>query len=219
MPAADLAMHRKVPIRLIWMMRSKASSGKCRISPLSRSRPAVLYALPVPAQLTRMRSCPINARDRTKPASTEQRDLDPVSREPLRRRRAQAGGAAGDDCGDRSVELHRDHSFRSSRNRREGGILSRPASIQPSLRSTEKPPNCSNKGRRPPRAMPVTLRINARTAPNKIAYAGSVRRGGSSPTRCGSSPRPNTGRGAGACTACRWEAAAIPLRSRSSAGI
>ena len=32
MPAADLAMHRKVPIRLIWMMRSKALSRKCRIS-------------------------------------------------------------------------------------------------------------------------------------------------------------------------------------------
>ena len=59
MPAADLAMQRKVPTRLIWMIRSKASSGKCLISPVSLSRLAVLIALPVPAQLTRMRSWPM----------------------------------------------------------------------------------------------------------------------------------------------------------------
>ena len=45
MPAADLAMQRKVPTRLIWMMRSKASSGKCLISPVSLSRLAVLIGV------------------------------------------------------------------------------------------------------------------------------------------------------------------------------
>ena len=70
MPAADLAMQRKVPTRLIWMMRSKLTSGKWRISPVALSRLAVLTALPVPAQLTRMRSCPCAARALAKPAST-----------------------------------------------------------------------------------------------------------------------------------------------------
>jgi hypothetical protein len=70
MPAADLAMQRKVPTRLIWMMRSKASSGKCLISPSALSRLAVLTALPVPAQLIRMRSWPMAARALAKPAST-----------------------------------------------------------------------------------------------------------------------------------------------------
>ncbi len=70
MPAADLAMQRKVPTRLIWMMRSKLATGRCRISPVALSRLAVLTALPVPAQLTRMRSCPWAARAWAKPAST-----------------------------------------------------------------------------------------------------------------------------------------------------
>ncbi len=59
MPAADLAMQRKVPTRLIWMMRSKSASGKCLISPVALSRLAVLIALPVPAQLTSTRSWPM----------------------------------------------------------------------------------------------------------------------------------------------------------------
>src|SRR3546814_3689581 len=42
MPAADLAMQRNVPTRLIWMILSNASSGKCLISPLSLERDAVL---------------------------------------------------------------------------------------------------------------------------------------------------------------------------------
>ncbi|MNN52666.1 hypothetical protein D3C81_1673780 [compost metagenome] len=71
MPAAERAMQRKVPIRLIWMMRSKASDGKCLIwSGASLERDAVLMALPVPAQLTRMRSWPMAARALAKPAST-----------------------------------------------------------------------------------------------------------------------------------------------------
>jgi hypothetical protein len=40
----------------------KAVSGKCLISPVALSRLAVLTALPVPAQLTRMRSWPMAAR-------------------------------------------------------------------------------------------------------------------------------------------------------------
>ena len=56
MPFADLAMQRKVPTRLIWMIRLKASRGKCLVSPVCLSRLAVLAALPVPAQFTRMRS-------------------------------------------------------------------------------------------------------------------------------------------------------------------
>ena len=59
MPAAVLAMQRKVPTRLIWMMRSKFERGKALISPVFLSRLAVLMALPVPAQLTRMRSWPM----------------------------------------------------------------------------------------------------------------------------------------------------------------
>ena len=70
MPAADLAMQRKVPTRLIWISQLKASSGKCLIEPSSLLRLAVLIALPVPAQFTRMRSCPIAARALAKPAST-----------------------------------------------------------------------------------------------------------------------------------------------------
>jgi hypothetical protein len=70
MPAADLAMQRKVPIRLTWMTKSKADSGKCLISPLCLSRLAVLIALPMPAQLTRMRSWPCASRALAKPAST-----------------------------------------------------------------------------------------------------------------------------------------------------
>ena len=46
MPAADLAMQRKVPTRLIRITRSKLASGKCFILPLVLSRPAVLTALP-----------------------------------------------------------------------------------------------------------------------------------------------------------------------------
>ena len=71
MPAADLAMQRKVPTRLIWMMRSKLRrAGSDLISPVSLLRLAVLIALPVPAQLTRMRSWPMAARALAKPAST-----------------------------------------------------------------------------------------------------------------------------------------------------
>ena len=52
------------------MMRSKPSSGKCLISPVLRSRPAVLAALPVPAQATRIRSWPWAARAFSNAAST-----------------------------------------------------------------------------------------------------------------------------------------------------
>jgi hypothetical protein len=75
MPAADLAMQRKVPTRLIWMMRSKLAVGKARISPVVLSRLAVLMALPVPAQLIRMRSWPWAARALAKPASTWSSDV------------------------------------------------------------------------------------------------------------------------------------------------
>src|SRR5262249_48967548 len=61
-PCAEIAMQRNVPTRLIWMMKLKASVGKRRVSPDFLSRPAVLIALPVPAQLTRMRSCPFAVR-------------------------------------------------------------------------------------------------------------------------------------------------------------
>ena len=71
MPAADLAMQRKVPTRLIWISMLNRSSGKCLISPVSLARLAVLIALPVPAQLIRMRSWPIAARALAKPASTD----------------------------------------------------------------------------------------------------------------------------------------------------
>ena len=71
MPAADLAIQRKVPIRLIWMTLLKASSGWKEISPVSFLRLAVLTPMAVPAQLTRMRSCPLAARAAAKPASTE----------------------------------------------------------------------------------------------------------------------------------------------------
>src|SRR3990167_2113258 len=83
MPLADLAMQRKVPTRLIWMIRLKASSGKCLVSPVVLSRPAVLAALPVPAQLTRMRSWPWAARALAEPRA-----------------------AAVDDRGDGGIEFH-----------------------------------------------------------------------------------------------------------------
>ncbi len=133
-PAADFAMQRNVPIRLIRMMRSNASSGKCAIAPLVLSRPAVLNALPVPAQLTSTRSWPLRrarrgeagvdlrvrgdvdraeraaqlARDRLalRGVEVEQRDLHAAGDERARRRQAQARGAAGDDRGDARVELH-----------------------------------------------------------------------------------------------------------------
>ena len=69
-PMADFAMQRKVPIRLIWMIFSKAASGKCLGCPVALSKLAVLIALPVPAQLTRMLSCPMAARALAKAAST-----------------------------------------------------------------------------------------------------------------------------------------------------
>ncbi len=75
MPAADLAIQRKVPTRLIWMMMLKASSGKCLIAPVCLSRLAVLMALPVPAQLTRIRSWPMAARALAKPASTSSSEV------------------------------------------------------------------------------------------------------------------------------------------------
>ena len=70
MPAADFAVQRNVPTRLIWMMRSKSAVGKDTIAPVLLSRLAVLIALPVPAQLTRTRSWPTAARAFAKPAST-----------------------------------------------------------------------------------------------------------------------------------------------------
>ncbi len=70
MPAADLAMQRKVPTRLIWMIRLNLSIGKCSMAPVVLSRLAVLMALPVPAQLIRIRSWPMAARDLAKAAST-----------------------------------------------------------------------------------------------------------------------------------------------------
>jgi hypothetical protein len=54
---------------------AKASIGKCLISFVALSRDAVLNALPVPAQFTRMRSCPSAARDLAKPASTSASDV------------------------------------------------------------------------------------------------------------------------------------------------
>ena len=56
MPAALLVMQRKVPIRLIWMIRSKFSSGYSLISPVCLSRDTVLAPPPTPAQFTRIRS-------------------------------------------------------------------------------------------------------------------------------------------------------------------
>src|SRR5438309_569725 len=70
MPFADLAMQRNVPPRLIWMIMLKNSSGKCLVSPVCLSRLAVLMALPVPAQLTRIRSWPCASRALAKAAST-----------------------------------------------------------------------------------------------------------------------------------------------------
>ena len=58
MPDAAFTMQRKVPMRLIWMTLLNAARGNCRISPVSLARLAVLMAMAVPAQLTRMRSCP-----------------------------------------------------------------------------------------------------------------------------------------------------------------
>ena len=69
MPAALLVMQRKVPIRLIWMMRSKLSSGYSLISWVCRSRETVFTEPPTPAQFTRMRSWPIAARDLANAAS------------------------------------------------------------------------------------------------------------------------------------------------------
>src|SRR5271165_1476709 len=70
MPAADFVMQRNVPIRLMAMMRSKFSSGNSLISPVALSRDTVLALPPVPAQLTRMRSCPFAPRALAKAAST-----------------------------------------------------------------------------------------------------------------------------------------------------
>ena len=47
MPAALLVMQRNVPIRLIWMMRSKFSSGYSLISPVCLSRDTVLTEPPI----------------------------------------------------------------------------------------------------------------------------------------------------------------------------
>src|SRR3546814_2901652 len=71
LPAADLATQRKVPTRLIWISRLNASAGKCLIEPSSFDRLAVFIALPVPAQHTRIDSCPFAARALAKPASTD----------------------------------------------------------------------------------------------------------------------------------------------------
>ena len=129
MPAALLVMQRKVPIRLTWMMRSKLSSGYSLISPRLLVARTVFTEPPTPAQLTRMRSWPMAARDFANAASTsgvevtltwqntppisaasalaqirveiEERDLDPMRRQHPGGRRAEAGGAAGDDGGDR----------------------------------------------------------------------------------------------------------------------
>ena len=70
MPCAEIAMQRKVPTRLIWMMKLNASVGKRRVSPVFLSRDAVLIALPVPAQFTRMRSWPCAARAFSNAATT-----------------------------------------------------------------------------------------------------------------------------------------------------
>src|SRR5215472_4185946 len=75
MPAALLAMQRNVPTRLIWMIRLNDSVGKLRISPELRSRLAVRIALPVPAQLTRMRSWPLAALALANAASTSSSEV------------------------------------------------------------------------------------------------------------------------------------------------
>ena len=143
MPAADLAMQRKVPTRLIWMMRSKAAMGKCLIAPVALSRLAVLIALPVPAQLTSTRSWPIAARacgeagvhllfagnvDLAEHAAqflgqrlaggfveVEQRHLDAVLGEAPRGGGAETGGAAGDDGRDVRGEFHGRSLYRRRR--------------------------------------------------------------------------------------------------------
>ena len=59
------------------MMRLKRSVGHGRISPVFLSRLTVLTASAVPAQLTRMRSCPMAARALAKAASTAPRTSRP----------------------------------------------------------------------------------------------------------------------------------------------
>ena len=134
MPAADLATQRKVPIRLIWMSQLNASRLKCLMLPSSFDRLAVFIALPVPAQQTSTRFLAVRrARlgeagidalvaghvDLAEDAAdflgdrfaflrlhVEDRDLDALRRERPRGRRAEAGGAAGDDGGDGGIEFH-----------------------------------------------------------------------------------------------------------------
>jgi len=75
MPAADWAMQRKVPSRLICTTRSKSAIGKVLTSPLLRSRAAVLTPVTMPAQFTSIRSWPLAFRARAKPAATDSSEL------------------------------------------------------------------------------------------------------------------------------------------------
>jgi hypothetical protein len=127
MPFADFAMQRKVPTRLIWMIRLKASSGKWVGWPVFLSRPAVFTALPVPAQfdaLLAVRRAGLgegridlgvrgdiglaeHAADflgngfALLHVEVEDGDLYALSSERARGGCAEAGGAAGDDRGKR----------------------------------------------------------------------------------------------------------------------
>ena len=70
-PAAALATHWKVPIRLTLRVLRNSSTGKWPIAPVSLSRRIVLPIVPMPAQQTSTRSCPCASRALANPASTE----------------------------------------------------------------------------------------------------------------------------------------------------
>jgi hypothetical protein len=69
MPAAECAMQRNVPTRLIAIAFSKYARSCGFLAPVSRSLPTVFIAGAMPAQLTSTRSCPCAARAFSKPAS------------------------------------------------------------------------------------------------------------------------------------------------------
>ena len=134
MPAADLAMQRKVPTRLIWMMRSKSAIGKCLISPvllvaaggldgvagagavdedaLLAVRGARLGEAGVDLLVAGDVDLAEHAADFLGQGlaggfvQVEDRDLDAVLGQAARGGGAEAGGAAGDDGRDVGGEFH-----------------------------------------------------------------------------------------------------------------
>src|SRR5262245_39031098 len=70
MPMADLAIIRKVPIRLTWITLVKVARSCGSMELVSLTRREMRLATPMPAQLTRMRSWPCALRAAASAAST-----------------------------------------------------------------------------------------------------------------------------------------------------